>query len=367
MKQLALLILGFICSTNAFSQVSDFDIAKKFMSKKGITLVNKPTTRGDNSYNVFKGEDDKGFVIVANGTIIGYSTESKIDEDSIPSPIFGLIEQQNRATTRSHLEFPSWFKVRNTTPIDPLIKTKWGQTEPYNDLIERKTGICAHVAYAQLLHYYRVPQTYSDVYEEKYTGGTFLPSTTFNHDLMLDSYLNVDYTEEQAHEVAKLFQYVDLIGYDGMSWEDGFHIDTILYSLWEISSFYEILDAYLDKSNPLWMAGNNHAYLVDGRDDQGLYHVNFGWCGLWDGYYVFPDKEEHRTLINANAGEKYTYDVVCALYFAPKGWTSSINNVYNSQHNDHSVYNLQGLRVGNGLESLPKGIYIKDGKKYVIN
>jgi hypothetical protein len=32
----------------------------------------------------------------------------------------------------------------------------------------------------------------------------------------------------------------------------------------------------------------------------------------------------------------------------------------------HQVYNLQGQKVGDSLEGLPKGIYIKDGKKHVV-
>lgn len=30
------------------------------------------------------------------------------------------------------------------------------------------------------------------------------------------------------------------------------------------------------------------------------------------------------------------------------------------------VYNMQGQRVGNSLEGLPRGVYVQNGKKYVV-
>lgn len=51
----------------------------------------------------------------------------------------------------------------------------------------------------------------------------------------------------------------------------------------------------------------------------------------------------------------------------PKGWSSSIGDkIENFKNYNGIVYNLQGQRVGDSLEGLPKGIYIKDGKKQVV-
>ena len=43
-----------------------------------------------------------------------------------------------------------------------------------------------------------------------------------------------------------------------------------------------------------------------------------------------------------------------------------VNNMMNGNTNNGMVYNLQGQKVGNALEGLPKGVYIKDGKKQVV-
>ena len=79
-------ILFMLLFSLTVSAQSDFDIAKEFMSKKGVTLKNNPSkTRGENKpYSVFNGEDGKGFAIVVNGNVVGYDTENTANEDEMP-------------------------------------------------------------------------------------------------------------------------------------------------------------------------------------------------------------------------------------------------------------------------------------------
>ena len=54
-------------------------------------------------------------------------------------------------------------------------------------------------------------------------------------------------------------------------------------------SLYNVFDWLLERDCPIEVYAKNHGYVVDGRDSEGKYHVNFGWGGACDGYYVFPD------------------------------------------------------------------------------
>ena len=45
---------------------------------------------------------------------------------------------------------------------------------------------------------------------------------------------------------------------------------------------------------------------------------------------------------------------------------TAINPIKVKKSFDGAVYNLQGRKVGNTFEGLPKGVYIKDGKKQVV-
>ena len=54
------------------------------------------------------------------------------------------------------------------------------------------------------------------------------------------------------------------------------------------------------------------------------------------------------------------------LHIPTKDWTTSINKVDYKPIINENVYNLSGQCVGNSLEGLPKGIYIKGGKKFIV-
>lgn len=379
--------------TLTVSAQSDFDIAQEFMSKKGVTLKDNPRTRGaDKPYSIFNGKDGKGFAIVVNGFVVGYDTENTTNEQDIPCCLKEMIETYSniipKAKTRAGVfEDPEWWTPRNVTPIEPLIKTKWYQSSPFNDLIH-KTGICSVVALAQILHYFKVPQTY----EEVTVGDTFFPITEFNHDLMLDTYEIGKYTKEQGEEVAKLYYYIynifndieninnahDALWYRfgmkkyhnlGGRTEDGANFEH-MENFW--GNYYKQHDELLEQGIPTWDCGGNHAYVVDGRDSEGRYHINMGWGGNWDGYYATPDKFDEETKYNGTYAHLLAaYGCGYPYWFTPISfewsYTSSIENITNNKSHNSYVYNLQGIKMGNSLEGLPKGIYIQNGKKIIKN
>ena len=370
-------ILFMLLFSLTVSAQSDFDIAKEFMSKKGVTLKNNPSkTRGENKpYSVFNGEDGKGFAIVVNGNVVGYDTENTANEDEMPCCLKEMLLKKypsKTAKTRGDDYAPSWWTPRNITPIEPLMTTQWSQNSPYND-IERRGGICAGIAYAQILHYFRVPQTFED---RTTSDGEYFPITTFNHDLMLDKYEKGKYTEEEAYEVARFIHYYCHI--DAYGLEDVFGME----SHWVTSdedNHYRKIDEFLENGIPLWVGGDGlngspgHAFVLDGRDSEGRYHANLGWGGEWDGYYVLPDCDEHFGDYDGNF-YIHKYMSTCSYgfyYVVPRlfSW-SYTTDIYKpnfdvAKVNNTDVYNLQGVKVGNSLEGLPKGIYIQGGKKVI--
>lgn len=385
-----ILMLAVLLTVNCYSQ-SDFDIAQEFMSKKGVTLKDSPKTRGvDKPYSIFNGKDGKGFAIVVNGFVVGYDTENSVNTDDLPCCFDEMIETYSniipKAKTRGRLEEdPEWWNPRNVTPIEPLIKTKWYQSSPFNDLIH-KTSICSVVALAQILHYFKVPQTY----EEVTVGDTFFPITEFNHDLMLDTYEKDKYTKEEGEEVAKLYYYIYSIYYNIKDVNGS--TDSLLYrfgmkkynnlgnhdgaNFEHMESFsgnyHKQHDELLEQGIPSWNCGGNHAFVIDGRDSEGRYHINMGWGGNCDGYYATPDKLEERTKYDGT----YAH-LLAALgcgyptWFLPVSfewsYTSSIKTITSNKAHNSYVYNLQGIKMGNSLDGLPKGIYIQNGKKIIKN
>lgn len=111
-RKIVVTLLGIMLSAVAYCQ-SDFEIAQSFMSRKGITLNPKASTRGGDASSIFTGIDGKGFVIVKDGAVVGYSTTNTATECLV------------RANTRSYTLTPK-------TPIDPIVVAEWGQSYPFN-------------------------------------------------------------------------------------------------------------------------------------------------------------------------------------------------------------------------------------------
>ncbi len=427
MKRFTLILLTLLVSLTNNAQ-SDYNIAQEFMSKKGITLKDNPRTRNldeKTPYSIFNGIDNKGFAIVMNSCVIGYDTENIANENDLPCGLKEILENYSKSVkktkTRSNDYTPDWWVPRNIEPIEPLIKSHWNQSSPYNDLLEKKTGICTTVAWCQLLHYFRIPRLFGKNGEE--VGDTIfinyvdslgniwdkmdnmeklekeifshsLPISvvSFNHDLMLDSYNNQG-SKEEREEVAKLFYYYsqiqggmrytisyygDLI-YDSHAgrWEDylGFHYEGNYYEKeGEEKGMHYYYDKYLEQKYPFWECGGNHAYVIDGRDSEGRYHVNWGWGSSADGYYVFPDTKEQGELYKAFDGRNSyvntnTTCIPSLIYPMKFSWTPPTSYIYTPNFmvpkEDDSIYNIQGIKVGNSFDGLPKGIYIQGGKKHV--
>jgi len=355
-----ILFLMVLFTTVCYAQ-SDFDIAQEFMNKKGIKLVpnERSLTRGtDAPYSIFNGSEGKGFCIVVNGNVVGYDTNNIVNEDDMPCCLEELLDEYSRtnlsAKTRGLSE-------GETKAIEPIIKTQWNQCSPYNDSIAQKTNICFFVAEAQILHYYKV-----NYYYEQHFFYSNLPvdlyPTTFDHDL-----IDREGEEGWAEETARFFKYVlhgDNVSYFSHNFEDIFGIKKDEINFSANDSRYDIYDELLENGTPIIISSPNHFFIVDGRSEDGRYHVNFGWGGYCDGYYMFPDTEADKQSINA--AFEYNRDAYYWVeYYTPLKESAAIIPTMYAQANN-AVYNLQGIKVGNSLNGLPKGIYIQDGKKYVV-
>lgn len=69
-----------------------------------------------------------------NTAVAGYSDTGKIDVDNMPDAMRSWLDgyQQAMAQLRnSESKEPSWVGP-TVAPVAPLIKTKWGQHEPFN-------------------------------------------------------------------------------------------------------------------------------------------------------------------------------------------------------------------------------------------
>lgn len=222
------------------------------------------------------------------------------------------------------------------TRVDPLLTTKWGQMEPYNN--DCPTGTtsgddwqnfenagkcvtgCVATALAQILYYHRFPVSgtgAASVEVLQATGEKIVDTVNFSEGIydwanMKDDYTQ-PYTEVEGAAVAKLMHHVGVASnmnyatdgsgaatyyaYYGLVEHFGFSEDNLGGISRDYLSYYGLTDQdwidqvyfELDNRRPIYYTGydevGGHAFVLDGYDETGLVHVNWGWNGRDDGYF----------------------------------------------------------------------------------
>ena len=318
------------------------EIAQKFMkshgSRRAAPEMEQPVKVS--GLYIFNINNNGGYVIVSNDDqttpILGFSDSGSIDPDNMPSNMRAWLQgyadeiawlQKNGITTT-----PATNKARrrasahSTNAIEPMISTKWGQDEPYNyycPMVDQGYKIvtgCVATAMAQVMYY-----TERKAGNNTTTTTAAIPAYTWNKNswgpIPQDSPLNwsamqTTYTGEEektdasAQAVATLMKYC---GYSvrmnyGSNASSAYLIDvgsalksyfgyesTVThYSRYKYtySSWVDMIYNELSQGRPVLYAGQavdgGHAFVCDGYkyDSTDLFHINWGWDGLCNGYFV---------------------------------------------------------------------------------
>lgn len=203
--------------------------------------------------------------------------------------------------------------------IDPMLKTTWDQQAPFNDQCPILGGLksltgCVATAMAQVAKYHRWPtkgvgsNTYTYQYgNQNFTESFDFANTTFDYDSMLDNYLG-SYNTTQAQAVATLMKACGVAGdmmyspYSSGTTDILAGAGMVAYMNYSIASSIEQRDWYyisewnelvynqLAEGMPVPYGGatakqEGHEFVCDGYKD-GYFHINWGWSGLSDGYFL---------------------------------------------------------------------------------
>lgn len=304
--------------------------------KRAKVLNRQQSTTSSRGYYVFPHDGNCGYTIVSGDDrmpeIVGYSTTDTYSEENMPDGMKHLMQAYEAMATalangdakaerclaeKEALAADSTYRQPRVAPL--LADVAWGQSEPYNNLCpmyddQRRTlNGCVPTAMAQLMMYYQYPQTLkSDI--PAYQTSSYqlnMPSVAagerYDWDNMLPQYSGSAYTAEQANAVAKLMYHCGLsVEADyGPSSTSALCTPNVLVKYWgydpdvikflyrknfSLREWTAILDAELQASRPVYYSGfsttsGGHAFLCDGADGDGLYHINWGWSGWSNGYF----------------------------------------------------------------------------------
>lgn len=284
-------------------------------------LVYTQKTANLNAAYIMTNGDGNGYMVVAADdalpALLGYADRGSFDPNNIPPAMQGWLEEYGRQLEYAAANGMKVTATRATghTAIAPLCKSQWGQDAPFNELTPESSGVhcpvgCTATAMAQVAYHHKWPVKGTGSYT--YSYGSFqnltfdYGSTEFEWDKMLDTYFG-SYTEEQANAAATLsyacgvasrMQYavsvsgayvydglygmVTYMGYD----KGGYEAQRNYYGAEE---WDELIYGELAANRPVIYSGYNsagHTFIVDGYSENGFYHLNWGWAGTSDGYFL---------------------------------------------------------------------------------
>ena len=307
---------------------------------------------------------ENGYVIVSGddrfAEVLGYSESGSLDEAEMPDNMRAWLQEyiaemrywDSIGYAPSSLSSqPSEIRTQMSA-IPPLIETQWNQGAPFNNLCpldnndKRSVTGCVATAVAQIVnfhmqHYNAPTAIIADIpaYTTKTQGlsvagvaaGTSLPDKS----LLLNSYSGTP-TEVQKTAVAQLMLYcgtavqmnygssassasssavpkalINYFGFDATARQE--KRTNYTYAGWK-----ELIYSELATSRPVYYSGGSsgsaHAFVVDGCDDNGLFHVNWGWGGSSDGYFALSvlNPDDDAQIGASLSSDGYTMDQ-CAV------------------------------------------------------
>ncbi len=280
-------------------------------------------------YYVFNDDANGGYVIVSGDErlpdVLGYSYESTFDADNIPSNMQGLLDGYAKQIeyVREHPEVEvAQRKVVSGGSISPMLHCHWNQGAPYNNKCPQYQGArcvtgCVATAMAQIMYYHRWPEQMHKKIPDYVTSSLqMLVSDISPKDYKIDwanmlSSYSSGYTQVQADAVAMLMRMCGVavemdytpresgasLFMAGEAFSNYFSYDGNHECLWASDytsdNWEQMLYDELVEGRPIlysgYGAGSGHAYVIDGYNNPNYFHVNFGWGGSSDGFFLLSN------------------------------------------------------------------------------
>jgi hypothetical protein len=279
-------------------------------------------------YYLFADQSNQYFVIISGDEsmpqVLGYGvqqTSARRSTGTLPTTLqewLKLYEEElkNRKDKETNT-------ATTCIPVAPLLQDDWQTYAPFNGACpyykyddgtlstDRCPVGCVATALSQIMHYYRYPEQLQDTLHgwstDHYELTDILPVTPIDWANIRDHYYEGEYSEAEANAVARLSLYCSMSVHMNFGpTESGAHVYNVpeqikrvmgyKYARYYDRTFYtpdawnKLLQNELTNGRPILYAGFNmarsgHAFVVDGVDADGLYHINWGYGGDYNGYF----------------------------------------------------------------------------------
>lgn len=285
-------------------------------------------------FYIFNRGNNQGFIIISGDErskkILGYSDTGRFDVNNVPSEMKAWLRVYQKelkdlsltpdSLLKLNLEQMVLSKGRSTSgfarAVGPLLgDINYSQSYPYNVYCPQYYGEtsvtgCVATAAVQIMRYWQYPtqptgkshsyqlydQLFGTTYDTYYDWGNML----FNYEmqpsdeqqqlavarLMVDAGIACDMTyspsESSAFSTKMAKGMIDFFNYDkGMA--------TFQRADFSQNDFVYYLKRELNAGRPVLFSGagsgGGHCFVCDGYDANNLFHINWGWNGMSNGYF----------------------------------------------------------------------------------
>lgn len=306
-----------------------------------LVYTHKDNATGATTFYAF-GRTNGGYVLVAADDraplILGFSDQGRFDGANIPQSMKGMMESWSAqvAWLASHPDSNPIYPEKIAEPVEPLLgNIAWDQGNPYNRKCPAVTQVddwgdakgtgpaavgCVATALGQIMYYHRWPEKgsgeihYVSEGENAATGDAeninidvVFEGTEYKWDNMLPT-LTTSSPSEVIDAVSTLLYHVgasfeSIYGYSTGATDVSVAPALIRYFNYDKGINYVKRDYYttqqwndmlLEEFNNkrpvayggVTRRGEGHFFVLDGVNADGYWHVNWGWSGAENGYYL---------------------------------------------------------------------------------
>lgn len=381
----------------ATTQLTDFKSMSTGMKKVSVKDLKVKRSLENDNIIVYSAEG-YGSVLMSRDNaftpILGYTNSIISDHNNLPCAMKWWMEEMNmQMNSMGTADFDNGAKIETHATaeyaeVDPFVTTKWGQSAPYNsstpviDGANAPTG-CIATAFAQIINYNQWPKSVAFTGSYSIDGGkTFVDGSvssvySFPYKKAYGAYSVDGTTENIASESYSLMEQRNVsrllrdcgyasemmygsnssgttsfsLGYGAIQYmaypEQSVKIalrDLYTDSEWDNLVYNEIRNGY-----PVVYSGSDpnyggHAYVVHGIDKNGLVAVNWGWQGVYDGFYAMDAMNADGMTFNSNQSVVYGFHpTALETDHITSQWAGDMYTIKNSADNNSITISTDGI------------------------
>ena len=409
---------------NTAKSIGENFVRNNMQSLRGFQNSKHVLTISDDNGNaclyVFNIEDEGYYIVSADDRakpILAYSEEGSIDVNNILPAMAYYLEHYKNAISyaiendlKADAEIENeWNAVRTRgvaernigKSVAPMVDLKWNQVYPYSYFCPTDDNGpgghvyvgCAADVMAMIMKYWNYPEkgtgSHSYIpegYPEQSVDFSMaeydwenMPIQIFSYspkkeiesiallmyhcsvsiDMKYGAYASSGYSEMVPNAMNKYFSYTS-------------NMRHLYRDKYDLSEWENMLRDNLDQGFPVYYAGSSpvsggHAFLCDGYTEDGYFHFNWGWSGMYNGNFAIDAL--NPTNADYNVNQRAIFDVIpdYAHKCMPKSPVieTEPNTVY-SKKGIVKVYAPESSDSDEALEVIDKVVVLRNNKEVLV-